>query len=160
MTEEKFTSGRGGKREGAGRPFAEKPKKMFSFRLSEEEEKAVKMLLKEMRNNDLFKIETQIELMNGFKPFVLNIQEKYNDSIRFSINYDTILIYMSNKNLKDEITSIVNELIEWAKNELDEEYYLPLDITSPGEMWSLPSREDLSYSWLLYRKLKEVDELE
>ena len=43
---------RGGKREGAGRPKGTKKavtKKMFSFRLSEEEEKAVKNLLKQMR---------------------------------------------------------------------------------------------------------------
>lgn len=49
MDEEKFTSGRGGKRKGAGRPKQEKVKKMFSFRLSEEEEKAVKELLAKMR---------------------------------------------------------------------------------------------------------------
>lgn len=157
---EKPLSGRGGKREGAGRPFAEKPKKMFSFRLSEEEEKAVKGLLKEMRNDDLFKIKKQLEFIEAFKPFVLSLRDKYNGAIRFSIYYDTILICMSDKNLKSEITSIVDELIEWAKTKLDEEYYLPLDINSPGEVWSLPSREDLSYSWLLYRKLKEVDELE
>lgn len=44
---------RGGKRDGAGRPSGttkEKIKKLFSFRLSEEEEKAVKELLKKMRN--------------------------------------------------------------------------------------------------------------
>lgn len=43
---------RGGKREGAGRPKGstkEKTKKMFSFRLSEEEEQAVRTLLKQMR---------------------------------------------------------------------------------------------------------------
>lgn len=56
MNEEKFTSGRGGKREGAGRPkgttgaYKEITKKMFSFRLSVEEEKAVKELLNRMRN--------------------------------------------------------------------------------------------------------------
>lgn len=52
MNEEKFTSGRGGKREGAGRPKGttkEKVKKKFSFRLSEEEEKAVRELLAKMR---------------------------------------------------------------------------------------------------------------
>jgi len=46
-------TGRGGKREGAGRPKGTtKPetKKMYSFRLSEEEEKAVRELLKKMRN--------------------------------------------------------------------------------------------------------------
>lgn len=41
---------RGGKREGAGRPFKEDKKKMYSFRLSEEELKAVRELLKQMRN--------------------------------------------------------------------------------------------------------------
>lgn len=49
----KITNGRGGKREGAGRPKGTtKPetKKMYSFRLSEEEEKAVRELLKKMRN--------------------------------------------------------------------------------------------------------------
>ena len=43
---------RGGYREGAGRPKGttkENTKKMFSFRLSPEEEKAVKNLLKQMR---------------------------------------------------------------------------------------------------------------
>ena len=43
---------RGGKRDGAGRPkgtIKENRKKMFSFRLSEEEEKAVRNLLKQMR---------------------------------------------------------------------------------------------------------------
>lgn len=54
MNEEKFTSGRGGARPGAGRPvgstIGDKKKKMFSFRLSEEEEKAVRELLKRMRN--------------------------------------------------------------------------------------------------------------
>jgi hypothetical protein len=46
---------RGGKREGAGHPlgstgaYKEVTKKMFSFRLSEDEEKAVRKLLKEMR---------------------------------------------------------------------------------------------------------------
>lgn len=49
MNEEKFTSGRGGKRPGAGRPKQEKVKKKFSFRLSEEEEKAVRELLAKMR---------------------------------------------------------------------------------------------------------------
>lgn len=41
---------RGGKRQGAGRPFSENPKKMYSFRLSEEELKAVKEVLAKMRN--------------------------------------------------------------------------------------------------------------
>jgi len=47
---------RGGKREGAGRPkgttgpYKEKVKKPFCFKLSEEEEKAVRELLKKMRN--------------------------------------------------------------------------------------------------------------
>ncbi|MBO7673341.1 hypothetical protein J6S88_08050 [bacterium] len=44
---------RGGKRQGAGRPTGttkENAKKQFSFRLSEEEEKAVRELLKKMRN--------------------------------------------------------------------------------------------------------------
>lgn len=42
----------GGKRSGAGRPFGttkEKTKKMYSFRLSEEEAEAVKELLNKMR---------------------------------------------------------------------------------------------------------------
>lgn len=45
--------GRGGKRAGAGRPVGTKKedtKKKFSFRLSVEEEKAVRDLLKKMRN--------------------------------------------------------------------------------------------------------------
>ena len=45
--------GRGGKREGAGRPTGttkENTKKIRTFRLSEEEEIAVKELLKKMRN--------------------------------------------------------------------------------------------------------------
>lgn len=52
MEKEKKSSNHGGKREGAGRPFGtkkENTKKMFSFRLSEEEEIAVKELLKKMR---------------------------------------------------------------------------------------------------------------
>ena len=56
MNEEKFTSGRGGKRPGAGRPkgttgkYKEVVKKMYSFRLSEEEEeKAVRELLAKIR---------------------------------------------------------------------------------------------------------------
>ena len=43
----------GGKRSGAGRPFGttkENDKKMYSFRLSEEEVIAVRELLKKMRN--------------------------------------------------------------------------------------------------------------
>ena len=40
---------RGGKREGAGRPEKENKKKPFCFKLSEEEEKAVRKLLKKMR---------------------------------------------------------------------------------------------------------------
>jgi hypothetical protein len=56
MEEERITSGRGGKRVGAGRPkgttgaYKDKIKKQFSFRLSEEEEQAVRELLKKMRN--------------------------------------------------------------------------------------------------------------
>lgn len=53
MEQQKFTSGRGGKREGAGRPVGttkENKKKPCSFKLSEEEEKAVRELLKKMRN--------------------------------------------------------------------------------------------------------------
>lgn len=54
MNEQNLTSsGRGGKRPGAGRPFGttkENIKKMYSFRLSEEEAIAVKELLKKMRN--------------------------------------------------------------------------------------------------------------
>ena len=45
--------GRGGRREGAGRPAGttkEKTKKICTFRLSEEEEIAVRKLLKELRN--------------------------------------------------------------------------------------------------------------
>ena len=57
MEEQNLTSGRnwGGKRQGAGRPvgttgaYKEQTKKMFSFRLSEEEEKAVRELLNKMR---------------------------------------------------------------------------------------------------------------
>jgi len=43
---------RGGKREGAGRPVGttkENTKKMYSFRLSEEELKAIRELLNKMR---------------------------------------------------------------------------------------------------------------
>lgn len=46
-------SGRGGKRTGAGRPTGttkENTKKICTFRLSEEEEKAVRDLLKKLRN--------------------------------------------------------------------------------------------------------------
>lgn len=57
MEEQNLTSsGRGGKRPGAGRPkgttgsYKEITKKMYSFRLSEEEAIAVKELLKQMRN--------------------------------------------------------------------------------------------------------------
>lgn len=51
--QKKISVGRGGKREGAGRPKGTtKPeiKKMFSFRLSPEEEKAIRELLKNMRS--------------------------------------------------------------------------------------------------------------
>ena len=44
--------GRGGKRQGAGRPVGtikEEPKKLCTFRLSKEEEDAVRKLLKKMR---------------------------------------------------------------------------------------------------------------
>lgn len=44
--------GRGGKREGAGRPIGttkENTKKLYSFRLSDEEENAVRDLLKKLR---------------------------------------------------------------------------------------------------------------
>ena len=53
MENNSILTGRGGKREGAGRPKGttkENNKKMFSFRLSEEEEKAVKKKKKKMRN--------------------------------------------------------------------------------------------------------------
>lgn len=40
---------RGGKREGAGRPVKPDKKKPFCFKLSEIEEKAVRKLLKELR---------------------------------------------------------------------------------------------------------------
>ncbi len=51
MNEEKLTNcpGRGGKREGAGRPKQDVTKKMYSFRLSVEEEKAVRELLAQIR---------------------------------------------------------------------------------------------------------------
>lgn len=54
MADGKFNSGRGGKRPGAGRPKGstvseEKRKKMHSFRLTKEEEVAVRALLSEMR---------------------------------------------------------------------------------------------------------------
>ena len=54
------SKGRGGKRAGAGRPkgttgkYKEVTKKKFGFRLSEEEEKAVRALLKEMRSKGKF----------------------------------------------------------------------------------------------------------
>ena len=51
--EKEFNSGRGGYRPGGGRPKGSTKgnnKKMFSFRLSVEEETAVRSLLKEMRN--------------------------------------------------------------------------------------------------------------
>lgn len=47
------SKGRGGKRDGAGRPTGttkENTKKICTFRLSEEEEKAVRELLKKLRN--------------------------------------------------------------------------------------------------------------
>lgn len=47
--EEQKKDGRGGRRPGADRPKQEKVKKKFSFRLSEEEEKAVRELLVKMR---------------------------------------------------------------------------------------------------------------
>ncbi len=50
MNEEKLKSKWGGARPGAGRPKIEKPKKMHSFRLSDEELKAVKEVLAKMRN--------------------------------------------------------------------------------------------------------------
>lgn len=56
MEEKEKISGRGGKRPGAGRPkgttgaYKEKTKKPCSFKLSEEEEKAVRDLLKKMRS--------------------------------------------------------------------------------------------------------------
>ena len=50
---EEKKSNHGGRRVGAGRPVGstkDKVKKMYTFRLSEEEEKAVRELLKKMRN--------------------------------------------------------------------------------------------------------------
>lgn len=163
MNEEKFTSGRGGKREGAGRPkgtIKENKKKPCSFKLSEGEEKTVRRIFNDMRHDDLFRYEKQIELMNGFKPFIKSLQDKYGEGIRLSIDYETILVYGRGNKIKEKISTIINDLIKYAKKELDEEYILPIDINYPGETWSLPSKQDITYSWLLYRKLKEVDELE
>lgn len=53
MTEEKFTSGRGGKREGAGRPFIpeEQKAKNRTFKLYDWEVDKVKQFIKELRIN-------------------------------------------------------------------------------------------------------------
>ena len=53
MNQKNEKQGHGGKRTGAGRPVGstkDKVKKMYTFRLSEEEEKAVRELLKKMRS--------------------------------------------------------------------------------------------------------------
>ena len=60
MEKQNLTSDRnwGGKRSGAGRPFGttkENTKKMYSFRLSEEEASEVKELLKKLQKKKLLK---------------------------------------------------------------------------------------------------------
>ncbi len=162
MTEEKYTSGRGGKREGAGRPFGsikENKKKPVSFKLSESEEKVVRTVLKDMRTDDMFKYEKQVELEAGFKPLILEFQKKYENALHISIHYDCILIKYKGNDIKDNMSYINNRLIKWAADELDEEYYLTLE--NPAEISQSPyNRTNILYQWLLNRKLKEEENIE
>ena len=159
MTEEKYLSGRGGKREGAGRPrgsIKENKKKPVSFKLSESEEKVVRAVLKDMRTDDMFKYEKQVELETSFKPLILELQRKYENALHISIHYDCIFFEYKGDNIKDTMLYINDKLIKWAANELDEEYYLILE--NPAEISISPyNRTNILYQWLLNRKLKDEE---
>ncbi len=161
MNEEKFTSGRGGKREGAGRPkgtvgaYKEKIKKPCSFKLSEGEEQTTRTVLADMRHEDIFDYEQYVRLTNTFKPLILRFKEKYNNALQVSF-FDSSIMVRVDKTLKEQASQIIDKIINWAKETLDEEYFLPLP--SPIGIWSLESKEDIKYSWFLERKPKENKE--
>ena len=158
QNENKPLSGRGGARPGAGRPTGttkENKKKPCSFKLSESEEQTTRKVLSDMRNDDIFKFEEQIRLMDGLKPLIVELQKKYGETLSISIYPFDVLIRVD-KTLKDKANIIIEEFIQWAKENLEEEYSLPL--INPMMIWSLLSKEDITYSWLLERKLKEDKE--
>lgn len=164
MDEQNYTSGRGGKREGAGRPAGttnENKKKPVSFKLSDKEEKTIRAVLKDMRNDNLYKYEKQVALEDGFKPILGDLDKKYGKSLRFSIYYDSIYISYRGAGIKDNIAKVINNLIAFAKKELDEEYYLssvnPAEI-SPSPLFA--QKENITYCWLLERRLKEDEDVD
>ena len=52
MTEQKFTSNRGGKREGAGRKKNEHPTVVFYARVTPEQKKLLEIYLDELKNSN------------------------------------------------------------------------------------------------------------
>ena len=112
MNEEKLTSGRGGFRQGAGRPKGTKKvnsKRMFSFRLSQEEEKAIRELLTRMRKGgkmNRFYFDDKTEQIVTIKPnngYTVIDTEKDLDT--FINDYEAA---------REEGNSIIDS-IEWAK---------------------------------------------
>ena len=85
----------------------------------------------------------------------MELQKKYGETLSIFIYPFDVLIRVD-KTLKDKANIIIEEFIQWAKENLEEEYSLPL--INPMMIWSLLSKEDITYSWLLERKLKEDKE--
>lgn len=100
-----------------------------------------------------FKAEKQMKLMKDFKPFFERINGTFNNKLEFIVEYDTISIYTSDKNIETSISIIAGHIIDFAKEVLNENYNLP--ITSPGIIADYPTGNNKQYHWLLERKLKE-----
>lgn len=108
-----------------------------------------------MEENQLYKINKQAELEKAFKPFVQRLTEKYNAEIRLEVHYDTLLFSGLYSNLKDNAAKIREELINFAKEHLDEEY--KIISPEPAEIMSgSPTRTDTTtVIYSLQRVLKE-----
>lgn len=102
---------------------------------------------------EFFKYEKQMELMKKLQPFIIELKTKYKNSVNLYIEFDSILICINDKSIKKDIKEIITTIIKWTKEKMEEDYFLSSNY--PVEMWSNPSKEDVTFSWLLERKLKE-----
>lgn len=107
-----------------------------------------------MNEIEIYKYNKTEELNNALQPYVKKLIEEYNTNFNISVNYDNIRISGNYSELPSVINTIRNDIINFAKENLDENFNIILD--TPATITGKEGiRSDSIVEYSIERELKE-----